>query len=116
MGGDEAFISRLNITFEIDKNHNGDARLANTLFNPADDVTGLPGNSDSVAMQTWLSWSMIDLHPMTGQTTFLIGSTWFDMTIDLGGRKRLKILRKEKVDYVHYMRVIKVVWEKNWLT
>ncbi|KAL8819704.1 MAG: hypothetical protein Q9223_001923 [Gallowayella weberi] len=57
---------------------------------------GLPGNSDSGAMQTWLLWNMIGLYPMTRQTTFLIGSPWFDMTIALGGRKTLKISRKEE--------------------
>jgi putative alpha-1,2-mannosidase len=35
--------------------------------------SGLPGNSDAGAMQTWILWNMIWLYPMTGQTTFLIG-------------------------------------------
>ena len=34
--------------------------------------SGLPGNSDAGAMQTWLLWNMIGLYPLTGQTTFLI--------------------------------------------
>jgi putative alpha-1,2-mannosidase len=39
---------------------------------------GLPGNSDAGAMQTWLLWNMIGLYPVTGQTTFLIHSPWFE--------------------------------------
>ena len=30
------------------------------------------------AMQTWMLWNMIGLYPMTGQTSFLIGSPWFE--------------------------------------
>ncbi|KAL8800778.1 MAG: hypothetical protein Q9182_004942 [Xanthomendoza sp. 2 TL-2023] len=148
MGGDERFISRLNTTFERNKNPNGNPKFGNTIFNPSNEVSfttpylyhcagrqdlsimqsrhiartyynsgrsGLPGNSDSGAMQTWLLWNMIGLYPMTGQTTFLIGSPWFDMNIDLGGRKTLKISRKGEGDYVQSLRVNGVVWEKNWL-
>lgn len=53
---------------------------------------GLPGNSDAGAMESWLLWSMLGLYPVTGQTTFLIGSPWFqDVTVSLGGRKSLQI-------------------------
>jgi putative alpha-1,2-mannosidase len=55
-------------------------------------VTGLPGNSDAGAMQTWILWSMIGLYPVTGQTTFLIHSPWYEsMSIDLSNGKTLHI-------------------------
>lgn len=58
-------------------------KVAKKYFNTG--VAGLPGNSDAGAMQTWLLWNMIGLYPITGQTTFLIHSPWFEsLTIDLG--------------------------------
>jgi putative alpha-1,2-mannosidase len=64
--------------------------IAKTYYHT--DVDGLPGNSDAGAMQTWLLWNMIGLYPITGQTTFLIHSPWFEsLTIDLGGDKTLKV-------------------------
>lgn len=86
-------------------------------------VSGLPGNSDAGAMQTWLLWNMIGLYPITGQTTFLIHSPWFSsMTIDLGGNKKLKITSTggdgngDKDFYVQSLKVNGKPWKKNWLT
>ncbi|TKA72667.1 hypothetical protein B0A49_07818 [Cryomyces minteri] len=53
--------------------------------------SGIPGNSDAGAMQTWLLWNMIGLYPLTGQSTFLIGSPWFSQTIALAAGKTLNI-------------------------
>lgn len=65
-------------------------KVAKKYFNTG--VAGLPGNSDAGAMQTWLLWNMIGLYPITGQTTFLIHSPWFEsLTIDLGGGKQLRV-------------------------
>ena len=81
---------------------------------------GLPGNSDSGAMQTWLLWNMIGLYPITGQTTFLIGSPWFGMTIDLGDGKTLKITttggNKDTAYQVQSLQVNGKDWNQNWLT
>jgi putative alpha-1,2-mannosidase len=86
-------------------------------------VSGLPGNSDAGAMQTWLLWNMIGLYPITGQTTFLIHSPWFaSMTIDLGGTKKLKVTTTggdgngDKDFYVQSLKVNGKPWKKNWLT
>ncbi|KAJ5160250.1 uncharacterized protein N7482_007254 [Penicillium canariense] len=86
-------------------------------------VSGLPGNSDAGAMQTWLLWNMIGLYPITGQSTFLIHSPWFEsMTIDLGGNKKLEITSTGGDDngdrdfYVQSLKVNGKAWEKNWLT
>lgn len=84
---------------------------------------GLPGNSDAGAMQTWLLWNMIGLYPITGQTTFLIHSPWFEsMTIALGDNKMLHITASDgdgngdsKI-YVQSLKVNGKQWKKNWLT
>jgi len=85
--------------------------------------TGLPGNSDAGAMQTWLLWNMIGLYPITGQTTFLIHSPWFEsLTIDLGDGKTLNITAKggdgngDSDFYVQSLKVNGKKWNKNWLT
>lgn len=84
---------------------------------------GLPGNSDAGAMQTWLLWNMIGLYPITGQTTFLIHSPWFEsLTIDLGDGKKLNVTAKggdgngDTNIYVQRLRVNGKDWKKNWLT
>lgn len=86
-------------------------------------ASGLPGNSDAGAMQTWLLWNMIGLYPVTGQTTFLIHSPWFkSLTIDLGGDKKLRITTAggdgngDNNIYVQSLRVNGKNWTKNWLT
>lgn len=86
-------------------------------------VDGLPGNSDAGAMQTWLLWNMIGLYPITGQTTFLIHSPWFEsMTIDLGSSKTLKITSTggdgngDSSFYVQSLKVNGKSWNRSWLT
>jgi putative alpha-1,2-mannosidase len=86
------------------------------------DVDGLPGNSDAGAMQTWLLWNMIGLYPVTGQTTFLIHSPWFDSMINLGSGKTLNITAQggdNNGDTNYYVQSLKVNgrnWNQNWLT
>ncbi|KAJ5894203.1 hypothetical protein N7495_005894 [Penicillium taxi] len=86
-------------------------------------VSGLPGNSDAGAMQTWLLWNMIGLYPVTGQNTFLIHSPWFElMTIDLGDDKELQITSTggdgngDTDIYVQSLKVNGKQWDKSWLT
>ena len=92
-------------------------RAALTYFGA--DASGLPGNSDAGAMQTWILWSMIGLYPLTGQTTFLIGSPWLDrLEIDLGNGKKLTVTggRRESGFYVQSLKVNGEDWDKAWLT
>lgn len=84
--------------------------------------SGLPGNSDAGAMQTWLLWNMIGLYPITGQTTFLIHAPWFEsLVIDLGGDKKLEISSTggdgngDSDYYVQNLKVNGKEWTKNWL-
>ncbi len=66
---------------------------------------------------------MIGLYPVTGQTTFLIHSPWYEsMTIDLTNGKSLKVISTGgdgNGDYNIYVQSLKVngqPWTKNWLT
>ncbi|KAL8989847.1 MAG: hypothetical protein Q9169_008268, partial [Polycauliona sp. 2 TL-2023] len=144
MGGDDRFIGRLNTTFAPNMKPDGNTifnpgnqpsfttpylyhfagrqdlsvkqsrYIAKTHYKPG--RSGLPGNSDSGSMQTWLLWNMIGLYPLTGQSTFLIGSPWFGMSIDLGDGKTLNISTKGKGDYVQSLKVNGEEWGKNWVT
>ena len=74
-------------------------------------------------MQTWLLWNMIGLYPITGQTTFLIHSPWFQsMTINLGSGKKLLITSTGgdgNGDTNYHVQSLKVngkAWNKSWLT
>lgn len=85
--------------------------------------SGLPGNSDAGAMQTWLLWNMIGLYPITGQTTFLIHSPWFEsLTIDLGGGQQLQITSTggdgngDSQIQVQGLKVNGHRWTRSWLT
>ncbi|OHW90470.1 glycosyl hydrolase family 92 protein [Colletotrichum incanum] len=92
--------------------------VAKSYYKPA--PNGLPGNSDAGSMESWLLWNMIGLYPLTGQTTFLIGSPWFsDLTISLGGGRELKVSStggSEDVYYVQGLRVNGEQWDKAWVT
>jgi putative alpha-1,2-mannosidase len=92
--------------------------VAKSYYRPTPD--GLPGNSDAGAMESWLLWNMIGLYPMTGQTTFLIGSPWFsNLEIALGGGKSLKITStggSEEAFYVQSLKVNGQSWYNNWVT
>ncbi|KAB5576443.1 family 92 glycoside hydrolase [Coniochaeta sp. 2T2.1] len=94
--------------------------VAKQSYRPTPD--GLPGNSDAGAMESWILWVMLGLYPMTGQTTFLVGSPWFsDLNIDLGGRgKRLRITssggESDTAFYVQSLRVNGKRWDRNWVS
>ncbi|KAK8127456.1 putative glycosyl hydrolase protein [Apiospora sp. TS-2023a] len=91
---------------------------AKSYYNPT--PGGLPGNSDAGAMESWVLWVMLGLYPMTGQTTFLVGSPWFsDLTIHLGGGKELHITTSGGSEDVYYVQSLKVngeTWDKAWVT
>jgi predicted alpha-1,2-mannosidase len=94
-------------------------RLGKTLYNAG--ASGLPGASDAGAMQSWILWNMIGLYPITGQTTFLVGSPWFkDMTIQLGGGKVLNVSASggdsDRSFFVQSLKVNGKAWDRNWVT
>lgn len=64
---------------------------------------------------------MIGLWPMTGQTTFLVLSPWFEkMTINLKDDKRLVITTtggdRNSGPYVQSLKVNGEAWTKSWVT
>ena len=63
---------------------------------------------------------MIGLYPLTGQTTFLIGSPWFErLKIDLGEGKTFLVTSTggdgEEGIYVQSLRVNGEVWDRAWV-
>lgn len=94
-------------------------RVAKTNYNAG--LGGIPGASDAGAMQSWILWNMIGLYPITGQTTFLIGSPWFDqMVIQTPSGKPLTITstggNSDTAFYVQSLQVNGKPWTQNWLT
>lgn len=85
-----------------------------------DTSSGLPGNSDAGAMETWWLWNAIGLYPLTGQTTFLIHSPRYSMDVDLGSGKTLKITveggDQHTAFQVQSLKINGKDWKKNWLT
>ncbi|OAA56625.1 glycoside hydrolase family 92 protein [Niveomyces insectorum RCEF 264] len=89
-GGDDLFAQRLATTFVPGLRPSGSEPFGNTIFNPGNEPSFT--TPDAGAMESWLLWSMLGLYPMTGQTTFLIGSPWFaDLTLKLDGGGTLHI-------------------------
>ena len=94
--------------------------IATSYYAPT--VTGLPGNSDAGAMQSWILWNIIGLYPLTGTTTFLIGSPWFpSLSIDLGTGKTFKVSQTGASNsdgsiYVQSLKVNGQAWNKSWVT
>lgn len=92
--------------------------IAQSYYSPT--PGGIPGNSDAGAMETWILWNIIGLYPMTGQTTFLVGSPWFsDLTISLGGGRSLRITSANGSDSSYYVQSLRVngePWTRSWVT
>lgn len=108
-----SFLNRQDLSVKYSR------QIAKTYYNAG--TGGIPGNSDAGAMQTWILWNMIGLYPITGQTTFLIGSPWFEsLVISLGDGKTLSITSSgwnaDTAFYVQSLRVNGVVWNKTWVT
>lgn len=64
---------------------------------------------------------MIGLYPVTGQTTFLVGSPWFEhLSIDLEDGKTLTVTstggNRETAFYVQSLKVNGDAWDKAWVT
>lgn len=106
------FVNRQDLTVYYTR------KFAQAYYAPTPD--GLPGNSDAGAMETWVLWVILGLYPMTGQTTFLIGSPWFsDLTIDLGSGKTLEIKTTGGSETSYYVQSLAVNgddWHKSWVT
>lgn len=94
-------------------------RVAKSFYNAG--PAGLPGAGDAGSMNSWLLWNMIGLYPITGQTTFLVGSPWFEsLTIATPSGRNLTIRtiggNSGTSFYVQSLKVNGRQWNKNWLT
>ena len=107
------YVGRQDLSVKYSRN------IAKSYYNAG--AGGLPGNSDAGAMQTWILWNMIGLYPITGQTTFLIGSPWIEqMKIESGNGRSLNVTTcggdAENAFYVQSLKVNGAAWDKSWLT
>lgn len=68
-------------------------QVVNTYYSAG--KSGLPGNSDSGAIDCWMMWQMIGLYPVVTQPVYLITSPWFtNINMTVGGGKFLLITSK----------------------
>lgn len=89
--------------------------------------SGLPGNSDGGALDSWLVWNLLGLYPVVTQPVYLILPPWFsDLSIAMpspegpeGEDKWLNVTAEglgEESFYVQSLRVNGVKWDKSWLS
>ncbi|KAI6251155.1 hypothetical protein HI914_00183 [Erysiphe necator] len=65
-------------------------QVVNTYYSSG--RSGLPGNSDSGAIDSWMMWQMIGLYPVVTQPVYLITSPWFNnLNMTVGDGKFLHI-------------------------
>jgi putative alpha-1,2-mannosidase len=94
--------------------------LANQYF--SDTIHGIPGNSDSGALNTWLVWQMIGLYPVVTQPVYLLESPWFnDINITVNRNATLRITSNGTASRLgqseYYVQSVKINgkdWDKNW--
>lgn len=80
---------------------------------------GVPGNSDSGALNSWLIWSMLGLYPVVTQPVYLIASPWFsDLNMTVNGNRTLRITAEGLGEDSFYVQGVKINgqdWDKNWM-
>jgi predicted alpha-1,2-mannosidase len=85
-------------------------------------ASGIPGNSDAGAVDSWLVWNMIGLYPVVTQPVYLIVAPFFeDITVRMAEGKTLKIRAKnlnasQGSIFVQSLKVNGKDWNKSWLT
>lgn len=81
--------------------------------------SGLPGNSDSGALDCWMLWQMLGLYPVVTQPVYLIGSPWFSNISMAVGNHTLMITAQNLSDSSFYVQSLKVngqAWNQSWIT
>ncbi|KAL6240098.1 hypothetical protein BDW75DRAFT_235927 [Aspergillus navahoensis] len=89
--------------------------LADQYFH--DTPSGIPGNSDAGAMNTWLLWCMLGTYPIATTDVYLLGSPWFsDLNMTINGNKTLRIRATGLADgaYVQSVKINGENWTRNW--
>jgi len=87
-----------------------------------DASTGIPGNSDAGALDSWLIWNMLGIYPVVTQPVYLILAPWFDdIRVNIGEGKTIRITAKN-LDvaggsvFVQSLKVNGQHWDKSWIT
>ncbi|KAI1112702.1 glycoside hydrolase family 92 protein [Nemania sp. NC0429] len=102
------------------KSVNQSRALSNQYFD--DTIRGVPGNSDSGALNSWLIWQMLGLYPIVTQPVYLLESPWFtDINITLNENATLRITSDGEAKclgqsgfYVQSVKINGKEWDKNW--
>jgi len=98
------------------KSVNQSRALADQFFR--DVPYGVPGNSDAGAMNGWVFWQMIGMYPVVTQTTYLIGSPWFeDLSMAVGDGHTLRITADNLSQKSWYVQSVEINGKKltqNW--
>ncbi|RDW86774.1 uncharacterized protein DSM5745_03416 [Aspergillus mulundensis] len=82
-----------------------------------DGPSGIPGNSDAGAMNTWLLWSILGIYPIVTTDVYLLGSPSFkDLNMTINGNETLRIRATGLEDgfYVQSVKINGADWKKNW--
>ena len=93
--------------------------LVNQYYNNG--PSGLPGNSDAGALDSWLVWQMLGLYPIVTQPVYLILAPMFSnyqMKVGLDGNKTLNVTAENLSDESIYVQSLKVngkEWQQSWL-
>jgi putative alpha-1,2-mannosidase len=94
--------------------------IVNTYYSAL--PTGVPGNSDAGALDSWLIWNMLGLYPVVTQPVYLILAPWFeDLKMNIGENKSIRITAKN-LDaskgsvFVQSLKVNGKSWDKSWLS
>ncbi|PVI05747.1 glycoside hydrolase family 92 protein, partial [Periconia macrospinosa] len=99
------------------KSVNQSRALARQFFKNA--PFGVPGNSDSGALNSWLIWQMLGLYPVVTQPVYLISSPWFpDINMTINGNRTLRITASGLGQDSYFVQGVKIngeKWGKNWL-
>lgn len=88
-----------------------------------DGPSGLPGNSDAGAIDSWLVWNLLGLYPVVTQDVYLLLAPRFEnASVAVGDSGRLNISTTgmpsdpEAVAYVQSVRVNGAPWNRSWVT
>ncbi|EFR04110.1 glycosyl hydrolase [Nannizzia gypsea CBS 118893] len=82
--------------------------------------SGLPGNSDAGAIDSWLVWNLLGLYPVVTQPVYLLSSPWFsNVSVSVGDGSKLTIIAKNLSDDSYFVQSVKVngkPWAKSWVS
>ncbi|KAF1978232.1 putative alpha-1,2-mannosidase [Bimuria novae-zelandiae CBS 107.79] len=98
------------------KSVNQSRALGNRYFKNA--PFGVPGNSDSGALNSWLIWQMLGMYPIVTQPVYLLSSPWFsDINMTVNGDRTLRITADGLGKDSYFVQSVKIngeTWEQNW--